>query len=396
MKMMKQIRDTNQKLKVGFLSFYHPHMGGSGILATRIALHLMERGHEPHFIGYDTDMNTLELARGGIKLHRVGRINYPCLKAEPYIWTLSNKVCEVHNRVGLDLIHAHYAIPHALVGFVAREQLETQGKDLPYIVTGHGSDIHTNGYKGDINTILRLALNKADAITYVSKGLKKIAEDSLGISQEGHHITNFIETDKFYPSGSSLRRDLGIPKEAFVIGHASNFAPIKQVHHFFELARELRERKSLDSTYFLMVGEGSNKEGLRERIKQEGLEKVFLFPGKLNDTEMREAYNAMDIFVLTSKKEGCPLTILESMACETPVIGTDVEGVRDVVMSDTGFLFKPNDISNLICLVNKLKENPDLGKQLGKNGRAHVEKNHAVEIVMDQYINLYKRVFKKK
>jgi len=306
-------------------------MGGSGILTIRLAEQLADQGHKIHFIGYDTDQHLDSLEKKGVKLHKVRKIDYPCLKNEPYVWTLANKICDVFHKEKLDLIHVHYAIPHALAAYIAKKQLKQEGYDLPYIVTGHGSDIHTNGNKEDINSILRLALNKADYITYVSKNLKKYAEEKLGIIKNGKYITNFIDTEKFSPGKSNLREKYNISKNAFIIGHASNFAQIKQTHYFIELAKFLKKKRKIRLIYFLLCGDGEEKEKIQKLAKEEGVENHFIFTGKLNEKLMKSAYNSMDVFALTSYKEGCPLTILEALSSAVPVISTNFPGAKELI-----------------------------------------------------------------
>ena len=384
-----------KKLKVGFLSFYYPHLGGSGVLATRIAKYLTEKGHEAHFIGYDTDSNPEFLENKGIKLHKVNKVDYPCLKNEPYVWTMANKVCEVVKKEKLDIIHAHYAIPHALIAYIAREQLKQEGINIPYIITGHGSDIHTNGKKEDVKSILQLALNKANAVTYVSKNLKNIAEKELGVSKKGRHITNFIDTDHFFPGKTNLRQKYKIPKKALVIGHVSNFAPIKQTYHFLDLAKSLRKKGNLRLIHFLMCGDGNEKEKLEAEIRKEGLSNYFTFTGRLNQKEVKSVYNAMDVLMICSSREGCPLVVLEAMSCETPVIGTRANGIKDLIQNGkNGFLFKIDDIKKLTEIVENLKVNKQLIEEMGKTGRAQMVKRHSVESVMRKYYLLYLRLLK--
>ena len=136
-----------EKLKIGMLSFYYPHLGGSGIITARLASHLSREGHDVHMIGYPGDVNPAHMRASGVSLHNTHRIEYPCLKNEPFTMTLASEAVNVDNRVDLDVIHANYAIPHAVSAYLAREQRRMSGKLLPYVVTGHGSDIHTNGKK---------------------------------------------------------------------------------------------------------------------------------------------------------------------------------------------------------------------------------------------------------
>lgn len=379
------------KLKIGILSFYYPHLGGSGIVTTRIGRNLARMGQEVHFIGYDSDENPAYMEELGIKLHKIDRISYPCLKNEPYSWTLASKICEVHKEHNLDLIHANYAIPHALSAFAAREKLKQDGEYLPYVVTGHGSDIHTNGYKTDINPILQLCLNQADALTFVSNDLKEIAEKSLGINKKGIHIPNFVDTSDFYREPTKLRKKLNVPENAFVIGHVSNFAPIKQVHYFSDLAKYLKNEETLSNVYFFMCGDGKERASLEEEINKSQISEHFRFLGKLERDDLVEVYNSMDAFVLASKHEGNPLTLLEAMACEVVVIGTNVGGISETI-EDSGFLFNQGDIKSLSKIVLNLKDNKTLCDKMRKKGLKRVQNKYSVQGVMNQYYDVYDSV----
>jgi len=377
----------NKKLKIGMLSFYYPHLGGSGLVSTRIASHLAKEGHEIHFIGYETDKNPEEMERLGIHLHKVKKVDYPCLKNEPYVWTLASKVCEVDKEYDLDLIHANYALPHAAAAFLAREQIKARGKYLPYVVTGHGSDIHTNGSKDEVNPILELALNSSDALTYVSKDLKQIAEDSLGIKKEGVHISNFVDTTEFYSQESDLRSKLGIGENVFVIGHVSNFAPIKEVYRIANLAENLKREGVLDDFCFLMCGDGRMRSALEERVSKIGAADNFKFLGPVYGPDLVEAYNSMDTFLLTSKHEGNPLVLLEAMACQKPVIGTNVGGISEVIDKEVGFLFDERE--ELPEIINYLKNNPEISRKMGMKALEKVKNKYSKEEIMEEYLGVY-------
>jgi len=332
----------------------------------------------------------------GIQLHRVRKVDYPCMKNEPYVWTLASRLCKVHKEIGLDLVHANYAVPHALAAYAAREQLKMEGIHLPYVATGHGSDIHTNGVKDDVNPILQLALNQADALTFVSKDLQKIAEKELGITKESTYIPNFVETDVFYKKSTNLRKRLGIPKRAFVIGHVSNFTPVKQVYNFGYLAEHLAQGGILDNIYFLMCGDGRKKVDLEERVEKIGASDHFKFTGRLDVREMNDVYNAMDVFLLPSGHEGNPLSLLEAMACQVPVIGANVGGIQEVINGfDVGFLFEPGKIPHLMNIIDTLRNNPELGYKMGKNGLKKVMNDYSIDNVMDKYWEIYMSLLNK-
>lgn len=388
---MEKMRAKNEKLKIGILSFYYPHLGGSGVITAKLGEHFAKRGHEVHYIGYDTDTNPSHMAELGIQLHKVRKIDYPCLKNEPYVWTLASEICNVDQKHDLDVIHANYAIPHAAAAFLAREQRKMQGKTLPYVVTGHGSDIHTNGKKPNVGPILSLALNSADALTYVSKELQQIAEEELGVTKRGSVISNFVNLNEFHPSKSPLRSELGIPKNAFVVGHVSNFAPIKQTYHFSYLAESLKQGGVLHNVHFLMVGDGKTRASLEERVGKIGARDHFHFIGNKKDKDLLNAYNVMDCFALTSKHEGNPLTILEAMACEKPVVGSDVGGIRDSI-EDDGLLFKEGNIEDFEEKIIRLKENKKLRKYFSKRGFQKVLTKHSPDNILNQYLSVFKQV----
>lgn len=384
------------KLKIGILSFYYPHLGGSGIITSRIASNLAKKGHEIHFIGYDTDIHPKDMEDLGIKLHRVRKIDYPCLRNEPYGWTLGSKIYNVHKKHNLDLVHANYAIPHALPAFIVREKLKLEGNYLPYIVTGHGSDIHTNGFKKDINPVLQLCLNQADALTFVSRDLKRISEEYLGINKNGIYIPNFVETDKFYKKPTDMRKKLNIPERAFVVGHVSNFTPIKQLYHFSYLTEHLKADDTLSNIYFIMCGDGRERAALEERVEKIGASDNFRFLGKMDLPGLVDVYNAMDVFMLPSKHEGTSLTLLEAMACEKPLIGTKVGGISEVIDEEVGFLFNSGKIEELSKIINTLKNNKELCHQIGENGLKRVREKYSVDKVMQEYCNLYESIVQNK
>jgi N-acetyl-alpha-D-glucosaminyl L-malate synthase BshA len=405
-------RKSNKSLKIGFLSYYPPTYGGATRLATRLASKLREGGHETHFIGYDTDFNPQELEAKGIVLHKVDRIDLPATSSQPYTWTLASRLDDVHRKNGLDIVHVHFGIPYAVSAYLAQSISKKEGRSLPYIVTGHGTDIHTYGTHPDLNPMVRLAFENADAITYVGAGLKEIAErdllkGGLGIKKEGIVIPNFVETNVFFPRKTSLRKKLSIPNSAFVLGHVSNFAPIKQTQYFSRLAQELANTGDLKNVYFLMCGAGDLKEKLERDVAVKGLSKHFRFMGKLESNQLKHAYSAMDFSALVSKREGCPLAILESWACGTPVIGTNVEGISHTISEGVnGFLFEQEarskdpcsdditkrDVLEFASVVKRAINNPSLRSFMGANSLDCALRNHSVDVVVNSYVDLYRRV----
>jgi len=409
-------KNGNEKLKIGFLASYPPQTGGVTTIATRMASYLSKMGHETHFVGYDFFENTPELESEGLRLHTIDRMGFPNLPNaddQPYTWLLASKLHEVHKNVGLDIVHAHFAIPFALSTYLAQQSSRAEGRGFPYVVTGHGTDIHTYGDHEDINPMMRLALENADAVTYVGKSLLEKAEfpqemGGLGIRKRGKVIENFVETDIFYPEKTNLRQKLRIPEEAFVIGHVSNFSAIKQTDYLFRLAENLSLRGELDDTYFLLVGYGQKKDELERKVHAAGYADHFKFLGDLDAVGVRQALSAMDFSSLFSKREGGspPLVILESCACGTPVIGTNVDGINSFIENGVnGFLFnqeyvsqdvfsddiQDRDVNRFAEIVQKAKR-MDSGLVDKMNLRAfnYVVANRSIDTVMRKYMDVYR------
>lgn len=412
--MENQGNEEGRKLRVGFLSYYPPTYGGATRLATRLASHLTTEGHEAHFIGYDTDFNPAELRRKGIKLHRVERIDLPATSSQPYTWTLASRLHAVHAEVNFDVVHVHYGIPYAISAFLAQSSSRSEGRDFPYVITGHGTDIHTYGKHPDLNPMIRLAFENADALTYVGEGLRELAErdyddGGLGIKKKGKVVKNFVETERFFPQDSDLRAKLGIPEDAFVLGHVSNFSPIKQTHYFSRVAEELKRLGELDGTYFLLCGSGDLKDRLERDVSVKGLSDHFRFTGKLESDALRLAYSTMDFSALVSKREGCPLAVLESWACGTPVIGTRVEGIAHTIDDGvTGFLFNQEfrsadvysddvtqaDVREFLNILRRVKNNKLLVKRMSDASFKYAVDNHSTNVVVGQYLDIYRDVIR--
>ncbi|MEK6890394.1 MAG: glycosyltransferase [Nanoarchaeota archaeon] len=383
------------KLKLGMLSFYHPHLGGSGIVASRLMEAMARDGHEIHVIGYDGDSNPERMERLGIKLHNVGRIDYPCFKSEPFTWTLASKAINVDRIFNLDLLHAHYAIPHAASAFLTREQRASEGKHLPYIVTCHGSDIHTNGAKDDINPVLNLVLKRADAITYVSEDLRRFSNQVTDTGSNGNVVKNFVDTGDFFRLGEDTKSSFGIAQDSFVIGHASNFAPIKNVETFADLAKRMREADKLTGVSFLMCGDGADRYKLEARTRNDGTFPHFVFTGRLDQEQMRAAYSAMDLFCLTSKREGSPLTVLEAMACGLPIVASRYSSNLEF-KNRAGFSFDFEDSESFEVFVDRLRGNVNLRKEMGSNALKIVESKFSLRKAVENYYKVYECVLRNK
>jgi len=388
----------SRKLNIGILSFYPPSYGGVTTLVTGLAAYYAQKGHNVHVVGFESDINPPELDELGVRLHRAAERNIPDSPISLSSWTLASKLYQVHNAVGLDVVNAHYGMPYGGSVIDARQLIDKLGGRKPVfksVITGHGSDIHTLGRDPDLNPMMAYVLESSDAVSYVGQGLKEIAErpldrGGLGSRRTGVVIPNFVQQDIFYPEKNGLRQELDIPKKALVVVHGSNFEPVKQTDHFFDVAQQLKRTGGLGGIYFVMCGEGKYKDALEARVASTGLGDHFRFLGRRNLAGMRRAYNAGDVSALTSRNEGCPLAVLESMACGTPVIGTKVQGISWLIdEGETGFLFDQHNINAFGDLLVQLKRDKSRLKPMGQKARQKVNREHTVDVIANQYLELY-------
>lgn len=395
----------DKKLNIGILSFYPPSYGGVTTLVVGLASYYAQKGHNVHVVGFKSDINPPELDELGVKLHQAAERNIPDSPISLCSWTLASKLYQVHNEVGLDVVNAHYGMPYGGSVIDARKLIDQLGGRKPVfkaVITGHGSDIHTLGRDPDLNPMMRYVLENADAVSYVGNGLKEIAEKpidrgGLGSEKSGVVIPNFVQRDIFYPEENNLRQELKIPRNSFVVVHGSNFEPVKQTDHFYDVANYLRQIDQLKSIFFIMCGEGKYKDALEARVISSGLEKHFRFLGRQDLNQMRRAYNAGDVSALTSKNEGCPLAVIESMACGTPVIGTRVQGISWLIDEEkTGFLFDQHDIRAFANLLIELKSTKHRLKPMKQHSIRKIDTDHTIDIIANKYLDLYYGVINQK
>ncbi len=373
-------------------------VGGSGYLATRLGQHLADRGHEIHFITYQRPFSLMWEQSRGVYVDLVDSFDYPLFKSTgtPYTMTLTSKIVKVATDSKLNLIHSHYAIPHAMSAYMAREII-----GIPYVVTLHGSDVHTLGLDPAYRPVVKHTVEEADGVTAVSEFLQKKAYEELGIERDIHVIPNFIDVQRFTPiegvrltveSGCVSLRKSEEPEDLhpdeMVLLHASNFRQVKRVVELVEIMRIVVDH--YPDTRLVIAGDGPTRMHVERRIEALDLcQNVHLLGVKSN---MREIMCSADIFLLNSTLEGMPLVLLEAMASELPVITTPAGGIPELVRpGKDGIVTKGFEKEEFAGAVLELIEHDARRKELGKAGRKRVAEDYSADKVVPMYEGVFNR-----
>ncbi len=386
----------NERLRIAMVSYYRPHLGGSGVMTGILARELARKGHEVHIVSYPGTYLSDEEKDLGITLHSLKNVDYPCFKAEPYSETLASLLADIDKNYGsLDIIHVNYVITHGLAGILAKRIIKRQRGDSTspkIIVTSHGSDIHINGSHKLLSPIIQQILYEADGITYVSKSLQEQAMELFqDVKVKGTVVYNFVETKKFRPIKrfrSVMREALSIPQEAVVVYHASNFRPVKNTKLIVEAANVLINQQGRKNLYFLLLGEGPEKDELKQLVDSLNLAKYFRFVGKKEN--VIPYINTANIGILTSIRESFGLALLEAMSCGLAVIGSSAGGIPEVIThGKNGFVFKSEDCGSLVNVFEDLLDNKAIIYDMGKQSRQKVLKFFSSKRIISQYLAVY-------
>jgi len=380
----------------------YPSVGGSGYVATRLGQHLADRGHIIHFITYQKPFSMMWQQTKGLHVDLVDRFDYPLFSVvgPPYTMALTSKMIKVAKAAELDVIHSHYAIPHAMSAYMTREII-----GLPYVMTLHGSDVHTLGLDPAYKPVVQYTVEKADAVTAVSEFLKKKAHEALGIKREIHVIPNFIDTKQFsqvsgirlvVESGCvSLRREddaYEISPDEKIILHASNFRGVKRVVQLVEAMRIVID--AIPTTRLVIAGDGPDRIDVERRIEALKLcNNIHLLGVKSN---MQEIMCSADVFVLNSTMEGMPLVLLEAMACSLPVVTTPAGGIPELVRPGIdGVVTKGFETEELAEALINILEKDGFREKMGKAGHQRVEDKFTAERIVPMYEKLFEEVIQK-
>ncbi|MCD6287553.1 MAG: N-acetyl-alpha-D-glucosaminyl L-malate synthase BshA [Candidatus Hydrogenedentes bacterium] len=361
----------------------YPSAGGSGVVATELGIALAERGHTVHFVSYEMPFRLGGVYHDRIRFHRVETASYPLFKFPPFSLSLASKMAEVALDEDLDLLHVHYAIPHAACALLARDMIEAHGRSIKIVTTLHGTDITLVGTDPSFFEITQYAIAKSDAVTCVSEWLLKETRQTLHTTNEITVIPNFVDTDAFDPLRCPLL-ELAPGGEPIMM-HISNFRPVKRVPDVLDVfARVNREIPSR----LVLVGDGPEKMIVRWKIRTLGLHDRVEMLGQQDG--IRDLLGCADVFLLPSEHESFGLVALEAMACEVPVVATDGGGLPEVIEDGkTGYLTEIGDCTAMADRVTKLLRDKDLCKRMGQAGRRRAIEHFSKDDIVTRYETLY-------
>jgi N-acetyl-alpha-D-glucosaminyl L-malate synthase BshA len=368
-------------MKIGIVLY--PTFGGSGVVGTELGKALAKKGHEIHFITYSQPVR-LGSFRENIFYHEVAVSDYPLFEYQPYETELTSKMVDVVKYEKLDLLHVHYAIPHASAAFMAKQILQSQGISIPYITTLHGTDITLVGKDPSFEPVITFCINQSDAVTAVSESLKKDTYAHFNTTREIHVIPNFIAPN-MEPSdiSSEVRRKYACDGEK-ILCHVSNFRKVKRVEDvvriFSEVNKELKSK-------LILAGDGPERYSVEKLVRDLGICDRVIFLGKVRDTA--HVLEIADLFLLPSETESFGLAALEAMAVSVPVISSNTGGIPEVnIHGVTGYLSNVGDVEDMAKNALKILKDDETLNTFKVNAlkRAH---DFDLEKILPMYEKIY-------
>jgi len=362
----------------------YPTYGGSGVVATELGKALAERGHSIHFISYALPMR-LNGYLGNIFYHEVEISSYPLFDFPMYTLALASKMHEVAKYEKLDILHCHYAIPHATSAYLAKEMLKDV--NLKVITTLHGTDITLVGLEPSFLPIMKLSIERSDGVTAVSRFLREKTTTNYGIDKEIEVIPNFVNLNHYLRHGGEEVRKLCTDPSEKIVAHTSNFRPVKRVQDVIRIFHEVHKRVP---SRLLLIGDGPDRSQCEYLCRELGIYDHVKFLGK--QTEFVNVLSAADLFLMPSQSESFGLSALEAMACEVPVISSSVGGLPELVIhGETGYIAEFGDIERMAKYSIELLTNPAKHKIFATAARKRAMEFEESKIV-SQYEQYYEKV----
>ncbi len=370
-------------MKIGITCY--PTYGGSGVVATELGIELAARGHEIHFISYAMPIR-LSSTYERIYFHEVEVTSYPLFDHPPYTLALATKMSEVAEQASLDLLHVHYAIPHSVSALLAR--LMAQPKKLPFITTLHGTDITLVGNDRSYLPITRFSIEQSDGVTSISKYLRERTIREFEIKRPIEVIPNFVNCDLYKRCDDQSGRKQWAKNGEPILMHLSNFRPVKRITDVVEIFALVREKIPAK---LVMMGDGPDRGAAEYIVRKKHLSKDVFFMGKQD--RVQEKLGLADLFLLPSDEESFGLAALEAMACEVPVIASDVGGLPEVVTHGVdGYLIPPRNVEAGARYALEILTRPDRGRLMGQQARIHARAKYCANDVIPQYEKYYEKV----
>jgi L-malate glycosyltransferase len=375
-------------MRIGIVCY--PTFGGSGVLATELGKALADKGHLVHFITYQQPVRLLEF-NANIFYHEVRVPTYPLFDYPPYETALASTMVDVIVNHHIELLHVHYAIPHASAAYMAKKILEAQNIHIPVITTLHGTDITLVGRDKTYAPVVTFSINQSDAITAVSDNLRAETYRNFKIEKEIHVIQNFVDVTRFQKKPIDAFRRVIAPNGEKILLHASNFRRIKRVQDVVKIFAEVNKKVP---SKLLFVGDGPERPLAEELARDLGICDDIRFVGR--QEQMEDILAIADLFLLTSEYESFGLAALEAMASGVPVISSNAGGLPEInVDGVTGYLAPVGDVAQMSMRAIEILSNDDLLEQFKTNARLHAEKFDQHNVV-PIYEKLYEGCLEKK
>ena len=375
-------------MRIGIVCY--PTFGGSGVVATELGMALADKGHEVHFVTYNQPVR-LDFISHDLHFHEVLMEEYPLFQYQPYELALSTKLVEVVSKYNLEILHVHYAIPHAYAAYMAKMMLKEKGIDIKVVTTLHGTDITLVGSHPSYKTAVEFSINNSDVVTSVSESLKQDTLRLFTITNEIKVVHNFIDTEKYDRESQNECQRIAVAKpEERILTHISNFRPVKRIEDvvkiFYNVQKEIPAK-------LLMVGEGPEKRNAELLVKKLGISDSVIFLG--NSHEIAKILCYSDVFLLPSKSESFGLSALEAMAAETAIISTNTGGLPEVnVHGVTGYLSNLGDVEDMSKNAVSILKDDAILLRFKANAKKHT-KQFCLENILPVYEEIYSSVLEK-
>lgn len=374
-------------MKIGIVCY--PTYGGSGVVATELGLGLARKGHEIHFITYRRPVRLAHFD-ANVFYHEVDNEDYPLFEYPPYDTALASKIVDVVQYSNLDLLHVHYAIPHAAVAYMAKKILISQGRYVPVVTTLHGTDITLVGNNRAFAPVVEFSINKSDGVTAVSQNLKDETLRLFNIQRDIEVIYNFIDFDRFRKTNKEHFKKIIAPDGERILAHTSNFRKVKRVEDVMLIFKQVHEKVP---SKLLMIGDGPERQNVERLCRDLNLTHEVRFLGKQDAIE--ELLAICDLFLIPSESESFGLAALEAMACEVPVISSNSGGLPEVnVHGVTGFLSNPGNVDEMAKFAIELLSDEDMLQKFRTNALAQA-KRFDIHNILPHYEAYYEAVLER-
>jgi len=372
-------------MKIGITCY--PTYGGSGVVATELGKELALLGHEVHFISYALPHRLTSFVEN-IFYHEVEVSNYPLLEHQLYGLALTSKMLEVIEYEQLDLLHVHYAIPHATSAFLAKQILNKSGNEIKVITTLHGTDITLVGLEPSFLPLVKFSIEASDGVTAVSRFLKEKTLTNYYINKDIEVIHNFIDTELYKPVCNEQFKNHVAPNNEKILIHTSNFRPVKRVSDTIRILEKVNKEIP---TKLILIGDGPDRSECERLSRELKLEKDVIFLGKQDGLE--NLLSVADIFLLPSQSESFGLAALEAMSCGVPVISSSVGGLPELVVHNkTGYIAEFADVDRMAKYALELLGKKKKFNSFSKNSRERAVKVFEKKLIVPKYIEYYEKI----